>query len=83
MQLQEAAVYVQNLFLYYSITDLGHGVPDNTFQVEKLEQASLNTTKNVYSEINETDLIVHIGDLSYAVGYSAQVKHVMLQNTRE
>ena len=62
---------------------MGHGVPDNTLQVEKLEQASLNTTKNVYSEINETDLIVHIGDLSYAVGYSAQVKFFNLFNMHE
>ena len=57
----------------YVVKDLGHGEKDDTRQVKELEQASLNTTKNVYKEINETDLIVHIGDLSYAVGFSAQV----------
>ena len=42
-------------------------------QVKKLEQNSLYTTQHVSAEVNETDLIVHIGDLSYADGFAAQV----------
>ena len=53
--------------------DLGHGELDQSLQIEKLEQASLNTTRLVKSEINETQLLIHIGDLSYAVGFNAQV----------
>jgi hypothetical protein len=36
------------------------------------EYPSLNTTKNVRKRLNNLDLILHIGDISYAVGYSAQ-----------
>lgn len=36
------------------------------------EYPSLNTTNNVLRRIKEIDLVLHIGDISYAVGYSAQ-----------
>jgi len=36
------------------------------------EFPSLNTTRNVISKLNEIDLVLHIGDISYAVGYEAQ-----------
>eukprot|EP01118_Nematostelium_gracile_P011370 TRINITY_DN401_c0_g1_i3.p1 TRINITY_DN401_c0_g1~~TRINITY_DN401_c0_g1_i3.p1 ORF type:complete len:559 (+),score=114.40 TRINITY_DN401_c0_g1_i3:100-1776(+) len=36
------------------------------------ERPSLETTKNVLDRINHTDLVIHIGDISYAVGYEAQ-----------
>lgn len=63
----------RNLFNFCSLTDLGHGELDQSLQIKKLEQASLNTTKAVFSEINDTQLLIHIGDLSYAVGFAAQV----------
>lgn len=37
------------------------------------EDPSLNTTRNVLSQIDFIDMVLHIGDISYAVGYSAQV----------
>lgn len=37
------------------------------------EYPSLNTTRNVLNRIKDLDLVLHIGDISYAVGYSAQV----------
>ena len=58
--------------VFFSV-DLGHGEADESQQILKLEQASLNTTKLVYREVNNTDLIVHVGDLSYAVGFASQV----------
>jgi len=36
------------------------------------EYPSLNTTKNVLKRIANLDLVLHIGDISYAVGYAAQ-----------
>ena len=65
---------VTTLFFFSNVhLDLGHGERDGTIQIEKLEQASLNTTKHVSNEINKTNLVIHIGDLSYAVGFSAEV----------
>ena len=37
------------------------------------QQPSLNTTKLIYKHINETDVLFHIGDISYAVGYAGEV----------
>lgn len=37
------------------------------------EDPSLNTTRNVLSQIDFIDMVLHIGDIAYAVGYSAQV----------
>ncbi|XP_064383549.1 uncharacterized protein LOC135332138 [Halichondria panicea] len=49
--------------------DMGHGLKDDTRQVLKLEQPSLNTTKNLISEMGAHDLIIDVGDISYADGY--------------
>jgi len=54
-----------------SIGDLGHGEYDDSRQVLKLEQPSINTTKHLIQEINSSDLVIHVGDLSYADGYEA------------
>ena len=67
-------------FCSCSDPDLGHGELDGSNQVKVYEQPSLNTTKYMLQEINRTDLIVHIGDLSYAVGYAAQVLYVLACN---
>ena len=34
--------------------------------------ALFDDVKNVIKKLNQTDLVLHIGDISYAVGYSAQ-----------
>jgi hypothetical protein len=49
--------------------DMGHGAFDDTCQVLKMEQPSLDTTKHLVSEIDSHDLLLHVGDLSYADGY--------------
>ena len=53
--------------------DSGHGEYDDSRQVLKLEQPSLNTTKHLIREISSSDLVIHVGDLSYADGYEAGV----------
>ncbi len=51
---------------------MGKAEEDNS--EEHWEQyPSLNTTKNMESRLGEIDLVLHIGDISYAVGYAAQV----------
>ena len=47
-------------------------------QVKKTEPNSIFTTRHVSNEVNETDLVVHIGDLSYADGFSAQVSQMYM-----
>ena len=34
-----------------------------------MEQPSLQTTKHLVSEMDSHDLLLHVGDLSYADGY--------------
>jgi len=51
--------------------DMGKAAKDGT-QEHWEEEPSLNTTENVIKHLNEIDLVLHIGDIAYAVGYSAQ-----------
>ena len=53
----------------YDCKDLGHGEFDDSRQVLKLEQPSINTTRHLVSEMSRHDLVLHVGDLSYADGY--------------
>lgn len=48
---------------------MGHGAFDDTRQVLKLEQPSIVTTGHLVSEMSSHDLLLHVGDLSYADGY--------------
>ncbi len=59
-------------------SDMGHGLKDDTRQVLKLEQPSLNTTKNLISEMGAHDLIIDVGDISYADGYEPIVSSVLI-----
>ncbi len=58
-----------------SYVDMGHGEKDDTRQVRKLEQPSLNTTKNLVREMGGHDLILDVGDISYADGYEPIVSY--------
>ena len=57
------------LFPSTSCLDMGHGAFDDTRQVLKLEQPSLETTWHLVSEMRSHDLLLHVGDLSYADSY--------------
>jgi hypothetical protein len=51
---------------------MGKGEEDHSLEHWPFEDSSLNTTKHVIEQIDEIDLVLHIGDISYAVGYSSE-----------
>ena len=53
--------------------DIGHGEYDDSREVLPYEQPALNTTSRIMGELNNTDIIINIGDLAYADGYAAEV----------
>lgn len=70
-----AANFLSGLFRFVAIIkDLGHGEFDDSRQVLKLEQPSINTTRHLVSEMGRHDLVLHVGDLSYADGYEPIVR---------
>ena len=58
---------------------MGHGAFDDTRQVLKLEQPAIETTKHLISEMGSHDLLLHVGDLSYADGYEPIVSGLLVQ----
>ena len=58
--------------------DMGNGQPDDSIQVDAGQQPALNTTRLVLNQINETDLVLHIGDISYARGFAGVVRSPQL-----
>ncbi|KAJ3673854.1 hypothetical protein LUZ60_005846 [Juncus effusus] len=52
--------------------DLGKAEVDGSNEYNDFEKASLNTTYQVTKDLNNIDMIIHIGDLSYANGYLSQ-----------
>ena len=51
--------------------DMGNGQEDDSRQVVTGQQPSLNTTRRVMGEVDTTDVVMHIGDISYARGYAS------------
>eukprot|EP00731_Ephydatia_muelleri_P019794 Em0012g619a len=51
--------------------DMGNGQVDDSLQIMTAQQPALNTTNLIYSQIDQTDLVLHIGDISYARGYAS------------
>lgn len=60
--------------------DMGKGEVDGSVEHWE-EQPSLNTTQNMVSLVSSgsMDLVLHIGDISYAVGYASQWDEFMQQ----
>ena len=56
---------------------MGIGQVDQSLQVIRAQQPALNTTHLVLNQINQTDLVLHIGDISYARGYASVVRRVI------
>jgi hypothetical protein len=50
--------------------DMGCGEIDGSYR-EQLYNPSLNTTDRLLEELDGTDFLMHIGDMSYAQGYAA------------
>ena len=59
---------------------MGHGAFDDTRQVLKLEQPSIETTKHLVGEMDSHDLLLHVGDLAYADGYEPIVSCLVLHS---
>ena len=56
---------------------MGNGQPDDSRQVVTGQQPALNTTKLVVNQLNQTDVVLHIGDISYARGYASVVRNII------
>ena len=50
--------------------DMGNGHEDGTWQVIRQQPGALNTSRMLKGLVPETDLVFHIGDISYARGYA-------------
>ena len=69
------------LFLYHTqllstllfIIDMGTAERDDTREIVSPEQPAINTTRLLNTYLNETDVVLHIGDIAYALGYAATV----------
>ncbi len=61
-------------------TDMGNGQLDDSRQVITKQQPALNTTRLVTDQIDQTDVILHIGDISYARGYASVVGPPLYNN---
>ena len=55
--------------------DMGCGEEDGSFfLVEDIQPDSFNTTKMIEKQLDKIDFVLHIGDISYARGFSAVVR---------
>ncbi|KAG8049062.1 hypothetical protein GUJ93_ZPchr0009g2434 [Zizania palustris] len=52
--------------------DLGKAEIDGSDEYGNYEQASLYTTNQIIKELDSIDMVIHIGDISYADGYLSQ-----------
>ena len=60
------------LAYYYPSEDMGCGEVDDSLMMET-EIPSINTTNHILDQIDDVDFVMHIGDISYAQGYSSVV----------
>ena len=58
---------------FYLVTDMGVGQPDDSQQIDPSQQPALNTSRLVLKQLDQTDMVLHIGDISYARGYAGVV----------
>lgn len=56
------------------ILDMGTGQYDDSMQAKEQQQPALNTTRLVMGQLNQTDFVLHVGDISYAEGYASVVR---------
>ena len=59
--------------------DMGCAELDDSYMVQT-EKASLNTTKRIMEQLDKTDFVLQIGDISYALGYSSIVRFMNTAN---
>lgn len=49
---------------------MGNGHVDGTWQVIREQPGAVNTSRMLKGLVGQTDLVFHIGDISYARGYA-------------
>lgn len=55
---------------------MGCGEMDESFFIkEDIQPDSINTTDLIYEMVDDISFVFHIGDMSYARGFSAVVSH--------
>ncbi|KAI4328297.1 hypothetical protein L6164_020660 [Bauhinia variegata] len=52
--------------------DMGKAEADGSNEYNNFQPGSLNTTKQLVQDLNDIDMVFHIGDLCYANGYISQ-----------
>ena len=62
---------------------MGNGHIDDTWQVIRQQPGARNTTAILKGLVNETDVVFHIGDISYARGYANVVSGWMGEGWRD
>ena len=63
----------------HACTDMGVAESDNSYLVETC-MYSLNTTSRIKAQLRSLDIVLHIGDISYALGYSSMVRNHYVYN---
>jgi acid phosphatase type 7 len=48
------------------------GEADGSLEYNNFQPGSLNTTKQLIEDLNNIDIVFHIGDICYALGYLSQ-----------
>ena len=82
MKEQHVLLYREVCYIYspvfVSCADMGNGQQDDSQQAtSKQQQPALNTTRLLNKYLSDTDLVLHIGDISYADGYSPVVSDTL------
>ena len=63
------------------LTDMGVAESDGSYLMES-SKYSLNTTSRIKAQLSSLDIVLHIGDITYALGYSSMVrKHADFHKT--
>lgn len=52
--------------------DMGKGEADESLEYNNFQPGSLNTTKQLMKDLKNIDIVFHIGDICYALGYLSQ-----------
>ena len=66
-------VYIARFSLF---PDMGVGQVDQSMQVYHDQQAALDTMHRVLNQINQINLVLQLGDISYARGYASVVRRL-------
>ena len=61
------------------VVDMGAAELNDGRQIVSPEQPAINTTRLLNYYRDETDVVLHIGDIAYAVGYAATVSSPEIQ----